>query len=82
MWVSEENIFFAEKNSNEVSLFKNGEMVKDSLERTQAATNIDLVLYFFGSLLSSLTLQEKKFIWANKKFWILLRFNCKSFMLW
>lgn len=59
MWVSEENIFFAEKNSNEVSLFKNGEMVKDSLERTQAATNIDLVLYFFGSLLSSLTLQEK-----------------------
>ena len=82
MWVSEENIFFAEKNSNEVSLFKNGEMVKDSLERTQAATNIDLVLYFFGSLLSSLTLQEKKFIWANKKFWILLRFYCKSFMLW
>tara|TARA_X000000950_G_scaffold231522_1_gene280096 strand:+ start:197 stop:865 length:669 start_codon:yes stop_codon:yes gene_type:complete len=46
-WVSEESTFFAEKNSNEVSLFKDGEMVKDSLERTQAAANIDAALYVF-----------------------------------
>ena len=46
-WVSEESTFFAEKNSNEVSLFKGGEMVKDSLERTQAAANIDAALYVF-----------------------------------
>lgn len=46
-WVSEETTFFAEKNSNEVSLFKDGEMVKDSLERTQAAANIDAALYVF-----------------------------------
>ena len=46
-WVSEESTFFAEKNSNEVSLFKDWEMVKDSLERTQAAANIDAALYVF-----------------------------------
>ena len=74
VWVSEESTFFAEKNSNEVSLFKDGEMVKYSIERTQTATNIDAALYVFCSFLSSLTLQQKKFIWANKKFWILLGF--------
>lgn len=30
-----------------MSLFKDGEMVKDSLERTQAAANIDAALYVF-----------------------------------
>ena len=46
-WKNKESAFFAEKKSNKVSLFKDGEMVKDSLELIRAATNLDAALYVF-----------------------------------